>query len=70
METGTVKWFDAAKGFGFLTNDDTGEDVFVHQSAIQMQGYRSLEAGQNVSYDVEKTPEGKTKAVNVTSLDY
>jgi cold shock protein len=54
---GTVKWFNAAKGYGFLTREG-GEDVFVHFSAIQKDGYRSLEEGQQVEFTVEKGPKG------------
>lgn len=56
--TGTVKWFNAEKGFGFLAQPDGGGDVFVHHSAIQMSGYRSLEEGQRVEFDVEHGPKG------------
>lgn len=54
---GTVKWFNASKGYGFIT-PETGEDVFVHYSAIQAEGYRSLEEGQSVEFDVTKGPKG------------
>lgn len=57
MEQGTVKWFNDAKGFGFLTRP-TGEDVFVHFSAIQTNGFRSLQEGQAVQFDVVKGPKG------------
>lgn len=56
-ETGTVKWFNAAKGFGFLAREN-GEDVFVHFSAIASEGYRSLEEGSKVSFVVTKGPKG------------
>jgi cold shock protein len=56
-ETGTVKWFNAAKGFGFIQREN-GEDVFVHFSAIQASGYRSLEEGARVSFVVKKGPKG------------
>ena len=52
--TGTVKWFNAEKGYGFISNDEGGDDVFVHFSAIQGTGYRSLNEGQKVSYEVEE----------------
>ena len=67
--TGTVKWFNAEKGYGFLTTD-AGEDVFVHFSAIQGTGYRSLNEGQKVSYEVEQDPKntGKLRAVNVAAI--
>lgn len=57
METGTVKWFNETKGFGFIARA-TGEDVFVHQSAIQMDGFRTLQEGQAVQFDVVKGPKG------------
>ena len=53
MYQGTVKWFNAEKGFGFISNDNGGEDVFVHFSAIQTSGYRQLEEGQKVTFDTE-----------------
>ncbi len=56
-ETGTVKWFNAAKGFGFIQRD-SGEDVFVHYSAIQATGYRTLEEGARVSFVVKRGPKG------------
>ena len=56
-EKGVVKWFNAAKGYGFIQRS-TGEDVFVHFSAIQMQGYRSLEEGMEVQFEVKKGPKG------------
>lgn len=63
---GTVKWFNASKGFGFIARDG-GEDVFVHHSAIQSEGYRQLEEGQRVEFEVETGPKG-LKAVNVKTL--
>lgn len=68
--TGTVKWFNAEKGYGFISNDEGGEDVFVHFSAIQGTGYRSLNEGQKVSYEVEQDPKntGKLRAVNVAAI--
>jgi CspA family cold shock protein len=61
---GTVKWFNAVKGYGFIGRDD-GEDVFVHYSAIAMEGYRKLEEGQQVEFAVETGPKG-LQAANVT----
>src|SRR5208283_4643373 len=57
METGTVKWFNDAKGFGFLSREN-GEDVFVHHTAIQSNGFRSLQEGQKVQFNVTKGPKG------------
>ncbi len=62
MLTGTVKWFNNTKGYGFIVQDNGQKDVFVHHSAIQQEGYRSLEEGQRVSYDVEQTPKGPAAA--------
>lgn len=64
--SGTVKWFNASKGFGFIARDG-GEDVFVHHSAILSEGYRTLEEGQRVEFDVESGAKGP-KAVNVKAL--
>ncbi len=63
---GTVKWFNASKGFGFIARD-SGQDVFVHQSAIQAEGYRTLEEGQRVEFEVESGDKGP-KAINVKVL--
>ena len=64
MQTGTVKWFNEAKGFGFITPQDGGKDVFVHFSAIANSGFRTLAEGQSVTYDVENGPKGP-QAANV-----
>lgn len=59
MATGTVKWFNDAKGYGFITPDDGGEDLFAHFSSIQMNGFKSLKEGQKVQFDVVQGPKGK-----------
>ena len=67
MNKGTVKWFNENKGFGFISNDNGGDDVFVHFSAITSQGYKTLTEGQKVTFDTETDPRnGKMKAANVT----
>ena len=68
MNNGTVKWFNAQKGDGFITNEGTGEDVFVHFSAIVSDGYKTLEEGQKVTFDIEQDPKNsaKLRAANVT----
>lgn len=58
MATGTVKWFNATKGFGFIAPEGGGEDLFVHQSQIQVQGYRELTEGQRVEFEVTKGQKG------------
>ena len=69
MNHGTVKWFNNEKGFGFISNDDGSGDVFVHFSAIQAEGFRTLAEGQKVSYDTEPDPKdpGQLRAVNVVA---
>lgn len=64
MATGTVKWFNGQKGFGFIVPDDGGKDVFVHISAVERSGFKTLNEGQKVSYELE-TNRGKTAAVNI-----
>ena len=58
MATGTVKWFNNAKGYGFIRPDSGGEDIFAHYSTITMDGYKSLKAGQEVTYDTFEGPKG------------
>lgn len=65
MATGTVKWFNESKGYGFVAPQDGGEDVFVHYSSIQGSGFKTLIEGQQVDFDVERGPKG-LQAVNVT----
>jgi cold shock protein len=64
MHTGTVKWFNDQKGYGFIRPDDGGKDIFVHHTAIQMKGFRTLTEGERVMYEVEDGPKGK-QATNV-----
>lgn len=68
MNNGTVKWFNSEKGYGFISNDETGEEVFVHFSAIVGEGYKTLKDGQKVTYDTEADPKdaSKKRAANVT----
>jgi cold shock protein len=66
--SGTVKWFNAAKGYGFIGREDGGEDVFVHFSAINMEGYRRLKEGQKVEFSVEEGAKG-LQAAEVSSIE-
>ena len=67
MSNGTVKWFSADKGYGFITPDDGSDDVFVHFSSIITDGFKDLKEGQNVAFDVEADPKDskKSRAINV-----
>ncbi|NCE89787.1 cold-shock protein [Pseudomonas sp. L13] len=67
MATGTVKWFNAEKGFGFIAQEDGGGDVFVHYSAIQSQGHKTLAENQKVEFDITQGPKGP-QAENVRSV--
>lgn len=67
MATGTVKWFNDAKGFGFITPDDGSTDLFAHFSAIQAGGFKSLKEGQKVNFEVAQGPKGK-QASNIQAL--
>ncbi|KAL2254868.1 UNVERIFIED_CONTAM: Glycine-rich protein 2 [Sesamum indicum] len=69
VKRGTVKWFSHEKGFGFITPEDGSEDLFVHQSAIKSEGFRSLGDGEAVEYIVEYGSDGRAKAANVTGPD-
>ncbi|KPJ95138.1 MAG: cold-shock protein [Gammaproteobacteria bacterium SG8_11] len=64
MATGTVKWFNESKGYGFITPDDGSKDIFVHFSAIQTDGFKKLTEGQAVSFEIEQSPKG-VQATNV-----
>lgn len=67
MATGTVKWFNESKGFGFITQDNGGADVFVHFSAIKGSGFKTLAEGQKVSFDLQNGPKGP-QASNVVTI--
>jgi CspA family cold shock protein len=67
MATGTVKWFNDSKGYGFITPDDGSEDLFAHFSAIQMGGFKTLKEGQKVSFEVTQGPKGK-QASNIQTV--
>jgi CspA family cold shock protein len=66
MSTGTVKWFNNSKGYGFIAPSEGGDDVFVHHTAIEGSGFKTLEEGQSVSFEVENGPKG-LQAINVTT---
>ena len=67
MPLGTVKWFNASKGYGFITPSDGGDDVFAHYSAIEMEGYKTLKEGQQVEFEVQDGPKGP-QASHIRSL--
>ena len=68
MNTGVVKWFNSEKGYGFITNDNGGDDVFVHFSAINVEGFKTLNEGQRATFETETDPKNSSKlrAVNVS----
>ncbi len=68
MPTGTVKWFNPAKGYGFIMPEDGSKDVFVHISAVERAGLGSLREGQKVSFDLERGQQGKVSAVNLKNV--
>ncbi len=67
MATGTVKWFNASKGYGFISPGNGGDDLFAHFSAIEMDGYKSLKEGQNVEFDIQDGPKGP-QAAHIRSM--
>ena len=68
MATGTVKWFNATKGYGFITPNEGGDDVFAHYSAIEMEGYKTLKEGQQVEFEIQEGPKGP-QASHIRSLE-
>jgi len=69
MPSGTVKWFNPTKGYGFIAPDTGGKDVFVHLSAVQKAGLRSLSEGQKIGFEVEQQQYGRTAAVNLSQAE-
>ena len=68
MPTGKVKWFNDSKGYGFITPDGGGEDLFAHFSAINMQGFKTLKEGQKVSFEITEGNKGKKQASNIQAV--
>ena len=68
MSSGTVKWFNSIKGYGFIQPDDGSKDVFVHISAVEQSGIGTLQEGQKLSFDLERGQQGKTSAVNLKAV--
>lgn len=68
MQTGTVKWFNPTKGYGFIAPDNGGQDVFLHISAVERAGMSSVNEGQKLEYELEKGRSGKTAAVNIKAV--
>ena len=66
MNSGTVKWFNAEKGYGFISNDEGGDDVFVHFSSIMVDGFKTLNEGQKVTFDVEADPKNRSLAKDIS----
>jgi CspA family cold shock protein len=69
MSIGTVKWFNTTKGYGFIKPDDSAKDVFVHISAVERAGWRSLSEGQRVKYEIQKGRDGRDAAQNLVLAD-
>jgi CspA family cold shock protein len=69
MPQGTVKWFNQTKGYGFIAPDNGGKDIFVHISAVQRAGLRTLTEGQKVGFEIEQQQNGRMAAVNLSKLD-
>ncbi len=69
MATGTVKWFNSTKGFGFIEPEGGGKDVFVHNSAVERSGLNALDEGQKIGFDIENGRDGRQSAANLTRVD-